>query len=291
MAQAVPSGILPGVQHLREVGLFRILTTPIGPQRIGCWSLAETPAALAPGRSMIDVHADRYSLNFIQAGNGLYLDDQGREHPFGPGCFIQRFPGRRHSTRLVASDYRESFLFLREPLLGHLRTLGVLPAPLPVIVGKADPRTPATYAALQQALAGHGPDTWSRVLSCLLAVFACTRRTEVADEPGLCAAVNAILADPERRHGLDELAAIADMPVNTFRKAFVRRMGLPPLSWQQRMRFEQACLLLEDLPVKCVARRLGYHDDRAFAKRFRRVLGRPPGDFRRDVAHRPRLAP
>ena len=291
MARAVPSGILGHVHHLREVGLFRILTTPIGPQRIGCWSLAETPAAVAPERSVADAHSERYCLNYIQAGSGLQIDDQGREHPFGPGCFIQRFPGQRHSTRLAACDYRESFLFLREPLLGHLRALGVLPSPLAVIAGPTDPRIPATYAALQHALAGDGPDTWTRVLSCLLAVFACTRQADGADEPGLCAAVNVILADPERRHGLRELAAAAGMPVDTFRKAFVRRMGLPPLSWQQRLRFEQACLLLEDLPVKSVARRLGYHDDRAFAKRFRHVLGRPPGDFRRDVAHRPRPAP
>ncbi len=47
-------------------------------------------------------------------------------------------------------------------------------------------------------------------------------------------------------------------------------------------RIEQACVLLRDhtLPFKAIAERTGFADEFHFSKRFRQIVGQPPGRYR-----------
>ena len=60
-------------------------------------------------------------------------------------------------------------------------------------------------------------------------------------------------------------------------------MGVPPVQYLQRIRFEHACHLLRqtDLTVAAIAPAVGYADPAFFAHTFKRLIGLPPGQYRR----------
>ena len=85
------------------------------------------------------------------------------------------------------------------------------------------------------------------------------------------------------RLSLRQVAAVAKLSVPHFCAEFKRHLGVSPLEYQLRLRFELAKYLLGDrnLNVAEVAQRVGYPDIFQFSKMFRRRLGQSPSDFRR----------
>jgi AraC-like DNA-binding protein len=69
---------------------------------------------------------------------------------------------------------------------------------------------------------------------------------------------------------------------DSFRKRFAAITGQAPARFQMLCRIEQACTYLREgeLPIKKIAERSGFADEFNFSKRFRQVVGQPPGQFR-----------
>jgi transcriptional regulator GlxA family with amidase domain len=82
---------------------------------------------------------------------------------------------------------------------------------------------------------------------------------------------------------LVELAAIAQMSVRHFSRAFKEATGLTPGHYQQRLRLEVASTLLEqpDLSIEAVAARCGFDDPRHFRRLWRRYFGVSPSATRK----------
>lgn len=81
------------------------------------------------------------------------------------------------------------------------------------------------------------------------------------------------------------LAAMADragLETRTFERRFLRATGLRPTEYCQHLRVARARELLElsALPIAQVAWEVGYGDQAAFRKVFRRVVGLSPGAYR-----------
>ena len=82
------------------------------------------------------------------------------------------------------------------------------------------------------------------------------------------------------------LAAVAGLSPFHFARKFKTMVGMPPHSYVTKMRIERACLLLAetDVPLREIARDLGYSDQSGFTKVFGDHMGMPPGAYRRVTA-------
>ncbi len=98
----------------------------------------------------------------------------------------------------------------------------------------------------------------------------------------LARAVAAILEHPAAPHTVDSLAELAGMSRSAFTERFVQVFAQPPIDFLMKVRLRIAAHLLTTtvLPVKVVARTIGYDSRSYFSRAFRAVYGQGPADFR-----------
>lgn len=84
---------------------------------------------------------------------------------------------------------------------------------------------------------------------------------------------------------LEALAADVHMSVPHYCSLFKRQTNTSPILFLIRLKMQRACELLSgtDLPVREVARGLGYRDPFYFSRVFKKTIGLPPGEYRRTV--------
>lgn len=83
---------------------------------------------------------------------------------------------------------------------------------------------------------------------------------------------------------LSELAALTGLSQSCFGRAFKAATGLSPHQWlvNARIRRAQQMLLEGDRSVSDIALSTGFSEQSHFTRAFRRVVGAPPGEWRRD---------
>jgi len=103
-----------------------------------------------------------------------------------------------------------------------------------------------------------------------------------AADPRLFEAVIAMLEEPAREHTLASLAASAGMSRSGFAARFTLTFGYSPIEFLKRIRLQNAARLLErtDLPIRAVARSVGYESRTYFSRAFRAAYGTDPQSFR-----------
>lgn len=102
---------------------------------------------------------------------------------------------------------------------------------------------------------------------------------------------DAVIADVQRwiaerpsvARPAEEMRARSGLPARSFARRFQAATGLTPIAYVQRLRVEEAKRRLErtDAPVERIAWDVGYEDPAAFRRLFRRLVGLPPGAYRR----------
>lgn len=96
----------------------------------------------------------------------------------------------------------------------------------------------------------------------------------------LARAMEALLAEPADRRGLEELGRIAGASARTLSRLFASETGLTFSAWRKRLLLQEAITRLgEGQKVTGVAFDLGYRSLSAFIEMFRRELGVPPGQY------------
>jgi transcriptional regulator GlxA family with amidase domain len=106
-----------------------------------------------------------------------------------------------------------------------------------------------------------------------------------ARDARIARALDAIAANPARAWTVAELAKIAGMSRAVFARRFVAEAGVPPLAWVTRARIARSAELLVagDVGLAAVAADVGYANEFALSRAFRRHVGEPPGVYRRRV--------
>ena len=96
-------------------------------------------------------------------------------------------------------------------------------------------------------------------------------------------ALEAMHRAPREAWTVPRLARLAGMSRSSFAAHFQERVGASPKVYLTRWRMQLAAERLVEgrAPLATVAEELGYRSTFAFAKCFRRVLGHPPGRYRR----------
>ena len=82
---------------------------------------------------------------------------------------------------------------------------------------------------------------------------------------------------------ISEVVKLSGLPKRTFDRRFKAATGYAPLAYVQAIRIEEAKQLLEtqSYPIEDIAREVGYEDPGSFRQLFRRLVGMPPGEYRR----------
>lgn len=111
--------------------------------------------------------------------------------------------------------------------------------------------------------------------------------TSFADSTSpLAEAQRHILSNLQSTLSVTELAAVANMSVRTFSRAFVKEVGMTPAEFVQRARIDAARTLLEntDTPVKAVAYACGFGDTNRMRNAFMRSFGVSPQHYRQSFS-------
>jgi AraC-like DNA-binding protein len=120
----------------------------------------------------------------------------------------------------------------------------------------------------------------ARMLRCMDDIDPChdaARRKPRSMEPVL-AHIRAHLAEPLT---LERLAALAGLSVWRFATVFRQRVGMAPHRYVSLLRVQHAqALLREGVPVASVASEAGFYDQSHLARRFKRVCGMTPTQYR-----------
>jgi AraC-like DNA-binding protein len=118
------------------------------------------------------------------------------------------------------------------------------------------------------------------------AEFACavlrggTRRVATPASPPLLRARDYIAAHAIERLTLKEIAAVADLTPWHFARAFRRRFGIPPHTFQLSLRIDLARrLLATGASGTDVAHRTGFADQSHFIRSFKRATGTTPSRY------------
>jgi len=80
----------------------------------------------------------------------------------------------------------------------------------------------------------------------------------------------------------EQLAELANMSPTSLRRAFQHSFTCSPMGYLQKLRIQQAMLLLADpdLSVTEIAHSVGYNDSSYFARVFKQEVGEPPKAYR-----------
>lgn len=91
-----------------------------------------------------------------------------------------------------------------------------------------------------------------------------------------------IHSDPTKKWTLDSLSSAAGMSSSALSERFVRFVGEPPISYLTRWRIELACRLLKQgKKIEDVAHEVGYSSESAFQNSFKKIMGKPAGQWRK----------
>jgi len=82
---------------------------------------------------------------------------------------------------------------------------------------------------------------------------------------------------------IEQLAAKCHLSPAQFRRVFQDAMDTSPLRYLQQRRLEKACQLLlhSNETIESISAQVGYEDASYFSQTFRRVMGLPPGKYRK----------
>ena len=98
-------------------------------------------------------------------------------------------------------------------------------------------------------------------------------------------ALDAIATRPDERWTVARLAKVAGLSRAAFARRFLAEVGAPPLRHLAALRMQLAAdsLTTTDGSLAEIAVLVGYANEFALSRAFRRIVGVPPGVFRRRV--------
>jgi len=302
VAEAPPSreiipAIFPGVEHLMELH---------GVARGSCWAgiVGEDPIRLEAGDLVIfpqgDAHAisSRQGLRARRMDLGVYYAPRVRQLPYS----------LRVSGDVATESGREGDESEATIVCGFIgcdaRPFNPLLTALPRMLrvrGGADGGSPWLASVLDAVVQEstekrRGGEAVLERMTEMMFVEAVRRYVDAlpAGEVGWLAglgdaAVGRALAllheRPAEAWTVDRLGEAAAVSRSTLHERFVHFLGQPPMQYLAQWRMQLAACRLRDTDAKVleVAMDVGYENETAFARAFRRATGSSPGAWRRAV--------
>lgn len=212
---------------------------------------------------------------------------EGEDHAIGPGDLFFARPGVVHQIRNDQSRRMElswvSFTLTPGSDDARLRRF----AESAVAVASAG-SVASVWSALRNASEQRAStaELQALVVALLLGILrtgADSDARSVAGDAAVQQAVRFIHDQLHRPLTVPEIATAAGVSPRQLTRLLARFTGVSPAAYVEKARIERASTLLlrTDDPIKMVAARAGYGDVHRFTRAFARVVGCPPGLFRR----------
>jgi AraC-like DNA-binding protein len=256
--------------------------------RGGCWLTVEgeEPVALAAGDCYVIVNGAQYALQDRPGSPTKYCYDALREH----SSHVVHLDGGGEAATVVTGWFRYDSVSI-QPLIDLMPTL--IHARMDAAGAEVLQRT-LHLLAVETARPHLGTTTVVSRLADILFIQAIRTHAEAEGEAArgwigalgdhkLSRAFAAIHARVEHHWTVEELAHEAGMSRSAYAARFKERVGLSPLEYVTRWRMFRAGALLRQgrLSTAEIAVRVGYENESAFAKAFKRTTGMTPGAYRR----------
>jgi AraC-like DNA-binding protein len=253
-------------------------------------------------------------VNLFRAGAATFASEGDGRPQIQIGILLRGMVRTETDRGLLVSDARESAVIWIMPALARFAVTAI-PGHPPAILGAAiDPDLFAQYlgeAARPLALpevprvlkdpvaalgieafhrslwSGTGPLEWeSWLVTSLRRLFAGAaeeRRPGPLSEPrGVAIAREYLHAHYREAVPLERLSALAGLSKYHLVRAFRAAVGVPPHTYQLRLRLTRSLLLLrEGLPPSSIAYELGFADQSHYTRAFRAEFGTTPGAWLR----------
>ena len=89
---------------------------------------------------------------------------------------------------------------------------------------------------------------------------------------------------PVQDWSIDELGRRVGLSRSALHERFVELIGVPPMQYLAQWRMQAAARLLLETraSVAAIALDVGYNSEAAFARAFKRLIGKPPAAWRRE---------
>ena len=199
-----------------------------------------------------------YSGFIVLSGTGTYIEEDGTHIPMTPGCFVQRFPGRVHSTRIDPDgQWLEFFVCFGKSVYDALKRLNILPAE-PVIHSACDITDFSPFDHFMEQLKTISLDQLYTLLPDIQKLTLAMSRRIAAPEDTLSAEASEnanvissikkgciiLSSDFSGDIDLETLAGSLNMSYESFRKIFKKQTGVSSSRYRSQQRIRHSQLLL-----------------------------------------------
>lgn len=233
----------------------------------------------------------QYALVYIHSGEGYFEDDHKRRFPLHPGYLMQRFPSRRHEWH-VRGETVYAYIGVPCQVYELFLSLRLVSPDKPVLAGTPDESILKWIARFTPELSSMPtrmfPEALLRMQAFMTKLLLKARGAEEVESGSdwIPAAAQRLAEDMCEGHSLPELARELGVGYAVFRKRFRDEMGVSPGEYRILRRMERAMELLatQQMPIKEVARLLGYASIYAFSAQFKKYHHFTPTQFRASLA-------
>jgi len=299
-SEIIPA-ILPAAEHLME--LHAVVHG-------SCWAglVGEKPIRLEAGDMVIFPRGDAHvisshpGLRARRVDLGLYYAPRPPQLPYSLRVSergaTQRTPGRGEAGTTIVCGFIGCDVRPFNPLLEALpRMLHVpgrgdtaspwLAGVLDAVVQESNRKRPGGEAVLERMTEMMFVEAVRRYIDDLPSGE--TGWLAGLGDAAVGRALSLLHERPEASWTVEQLAEAAAVSRSTLHERFVHFLGQPPMQYLAQWRMQLAACLLRDTDAKVleVALDVGYQNETAFARAFRRATGESPGAWRRARRTRP----
>ena len=289
-ARDIAAAVMPGTDHVME---YHLVT------RGRCWGaiVGESPVQLEEGDVILFPHGDPH---VISSAPGMradprvdgYFERSSARPPFTFSLDGGKSPGdgAPEEASLVCG-------FLGCDLRPFNPLVATLPRMLHLKGGEAEGWTVQfmKHAATESREKRAGSEVLLERMSEMMFVDAVRRYVNAMPEDGsgwlagmrdrfVGRALALMHEEPARQWSVEELGERVGLSRSALHERFADMIGQPPMQYLANWRMQVASALLRDTsaPVASVAQDVGYDSEAAFARAFKRAVGKPPAAWRRE---------
>lgn len=230
-----------------------------------------------------------YHVVWVLSGTGYYSDDTHKRIEIKTGDVIQRFPGKKHDSIVTSDDWMEIFITLGKPLYDILLKMNVLTQHHPVMSPGLDFKLFETVLAYFDNLNNYGPHELQLLVPDSIEIVT---MFHYLDKKNQNTSEEIVVLELSRRYiqnnshlrpTVEDVASHVNLGYEKFRKMFTEYFGVAPGYYIQQHRIHRAQTMLgsSDISIKEVSMELGYTDTFTFSKRFKKLTGLTPSEFRK----------